>query len=436
MNITETIRDLFHQPYFISFLAVFACFCFYTLKDGKSTPFKKIIWITYTSLAIVTFLIFVVSAINRYYDPQVWDFGAWYLYGKVAAPGYNYYSPENFNTVFNSILPSLPLPLSDYGGFVEAAVNVGFPYPPPTILYFAPLGFFTYNAAYIVWTSFSMVFVVADVYLIYSLFFKSYRWNGLLLASILFFIFLPTLSTISFSQTNFFLLFYLLMMAKYPDKKFTGILFTLAVFTKPYMLILGLFFILRKKWGIILYSILSAILLNGLIFILYGKDIFISYLFDNPTNRAASWAFSEKVNQSLNAVLLRHHLITLDHPVVYVYIIAGILLLMGLFLGFLLKRKLYDFILPTLLLVGLLIYPGTLSHYGVILLFIIFQFFEEKNQLGFKPYFNIFIIAAFFYLTTISVFSAICFLIITIVFKAFLLNTPERNLSKIVNQRI
>jgi len=423
MNISELIRNSFHQPYFVCLLAIFACFCFYKLNEKKRTPFTKIIWILYSVLFASSISIFVISAIQRYYNPQVWDFGAWYLYGKVAAHGYDFYLPENFNTVFNLIRPTMPS--LDYSGFIGSAVNVGFPYPPPTILYFIPLGFFSYNTGYIIWTLFTMVFVVADVYLIYSMFFKSYRWNGLLLTGILFFIFLPTLSTISFSQTNFFLLFYLLMIAKYPDKKISGILLTLLVFTKPYMLILVLFFIIRKKWQPIIYFVLSSLLINGLMLVLYGRDIFVSYVLDNPSHRAPARVFSEDVNQSLNAVLLRNNLISLTHPMSYVYIIIAVLLLMGSFLFFLHRKKLYDFVLPTLLLTGLLIYPGTLSHYGVLLLFITFQFFNQEKELGFSRNRNILIIGIFYYLTTISVFSAICFLLIVILLKSLKPFSPK-----------
>jgi len=83
------------------------------------------------------------------------------------------------------------------------------------------------------------------------------------------------------------------------------------------------------------------------------------------------------------------------------------------------KRKLYDFIWAILVLVSLIVYPGTLSHYGVLLLFIIFQFFNEKGQLGFNPYLSIAIIGIFYYLTTFSVFASMCFLLVIVVLKSF-----------------
>ena len=82
------------------------------------------------------------------------------------------------------------------------------------------------------------------------------------------------------------------------------------------------------------------------------------------------------------------------------------------------RRALDDYILVFLLLVGLLIYPGTLSYYGVLLLFIIFQFFEEEGQLGFNGYVTTGIVAIFYYLSTFSTFLCICFLLSMVLFKS------------------
>ena len=414
MSMIDSIRNLFQQPAFVAFLAILACACFYILKAEKKS-YSKLIWAAYLAIFAVSFSLFIATAIYRILHPQIWDFTCFYLWGKAAAGGYDFYKPESLHAVYNS----LHLPAMSYEGFVDEIVNVGFFYPPPSILYFAPLGYMSYNTALISWTVLNMFFVVASIYLIYSLFFKAYKLNGLLLVAILFFILRPSLSTLNFSQTNFILLFYLLLMVKYQDNKFAGIILALAIFTKPYMFIFVLFFLLRKKWTTILYFIISAVGITGLTFALFGKAPFITYIFDNPVHRMPLSIFTETINQSLHAVLLRHNLITIDKPMLYLSIIGGILIITGIYLLFLLKRKLYDFIWPTLLLVGLLIYAGTLSYYGVLLLFIIFQFFDEKKQSGFNIYLNIGIIGSFYFLSTISVFSSICFLLIVIILKSF-----------------
>ncbi len=413
MNFINFARDILHQPYFASFLAVAVCICFYILK-AENKNFRKIVWIAYSLLFILTIAILIGNILIRLSHPQIWDFTAFYLYGKVADAGYDYYLPENFHLVYNTLtLPPLP-----YREFVEEVVNAGFLYPPPTILLFAPLGFLSYNTALITWTIFNLFFAIGCIYLAYDLFFKKYKLNGLMLVTMLFFLLSPVRQTISFSQTNFILFFLLLLMYKYSDRKFAGILLALAVFTKPYVIVFGLFFLLRKQWKTISYFIISSLVLVGITALLFGVKPFISYIFNNPSKRLPAWVFSEDINQSLHAVLLRLNFIEFDKPLIYTIISAGVFLVTAFYLFYLLKKKLYDYIWAILLLVALLIYPGTLSYYGVLLLFIIFQIFDEKSPLGFNRYISVPIIFIFYYLSAISLFACIWFLIVITIAKS------------------
>lgn len=407
-----------------------ACSCYYMLVSDK-TYIRSRIWFLYSILFSIALYFFVSQVAGRIHTPAIWDFSAFYLYGKVAYEGYNFYLPENFHLIFNS----LNLPFTDFEGLVEYVVNVGFPYPPPTIIYFLPLGLLPYKTALIYWTIFNLLFVFGSIYLVYIMFFKSEKINGLMLVTILFFIFPQVQSTIFYSQTNFIVLFYLLLMKKYADHKFAGIILALAFLTKPYMIIFGLFFLLTKKWKTLIYFITSSIFLFGVTIILFGKEPLLSYLFNNPTHRLPIEVYSEGINQSLQAILLRQNIISIMKPEIYGLISLGTLLSTTVFSIFLLKRKLYDYIWAILLLSVLIIYPGTLSHYAVLLLFIIFHFFDEKKQLGFDLYLNIPIIGIFYYLALDSVFKSMCFLLIIIILKLFWPILPfdqnaQRNLSE------
>jgi hypothetical protein len=355
------------------------------------------------------------------HHPEIWDFSAFYLYGKVAADGYDFYLPNNFHIVYNLLnLPALlNIPNASFAGFVNDCVNVGFPYPPPTILYFAPLGYLSYQTALIVWTLFISSFAFACIYLIYSMFFKEYKLNGLMLVSILFFALSQTRGTVFYTQTNFILLFLLLLMKKYSDKKTAGIFLALAFFTKPYMLIFLFYFIIRKKWYSILYFILSSVVLIGFTLTFFGKAPFVSYIFNNPATRTPKGIFLEDINQSLHSILLRHNLITFNSPEAYFFISMAILILTGIFLLYLSKKKLYDNIWAVLLLIGLMIYPGTLGHYGVLLLFIIYQFFDTHSLPRPNTYLNILTIGIFFLLISFSLFLTICYLLIIIIMRSF-----------------
>jgi hypothetical protein len=394
--------------------AVIACICFYLLKN-RNISYKKIIWGLYAVIFAVASYLFLSKAINRMITPEIWDFTCFYLYGKVAVGGYDFYQPANFHLVFNS----LHLPFLDYKEFIDEVVNVGFPYPPQTILYFAPLGLFDYKVGLVLWTLLNLFFAFGCIYQIYKQFFKEDKLNGFILLCSLFFILTPSRSTVFYSQTNFIILFYLLLIKRYSDRGIAGIFLALAFFTKPYLLILCGYFIVRRKWKALAYFLISTIILSGLTIALFGTEPFLSYLHNNSALRLPAFVYSETINQSLHAVLLRLNLISLNRPIIYASIAGIILILTGIYLLFLLKRNLFDYILPTLLLVGLLIYPGTLSYYGVVLLFIIFQFFNEKNQLGFSIYINIFIVGLFYFLSSYSFFTCICFLLVVMILKSF-----------------
>jgi hypothetical protein len=390
-----------------------ACLCYLILKSDKQ-KLKLCTWIIYSLLLIISVYLFSSVVILRIQTPEIWDFSAFYLYGKVAAGGYNFYKPENFHVVFNAI----NMPFTDFFGFIEEVVDVGFPYPPQTMLYFLPLGFLSYDNALICWTLFNLLFVIGSIYLIYTLFLLPDKLNGLMLVLILFLVSAQVRSTVSFSQTNFILLFFLLLMKKYSNRGFVGIILAFAIFTKPYMLIFGLFFLLIRNWKAIYYFTFSSAFLTGLTIIIIGKETFLGYFTNNATQRMPKWQFSEPINQSLHAVLLRANLISLDKPLTYLFIAMALFAVVLALVVYLLKKKNYDFIWALLLLIGLLIYPGTLSYYGTLLLFITFQFFHKEQPLALHSYLIIPVIGLFNYLNIASVFASICFLLIIVIYQS------------------
>jgi hypothetical protein len=413
MNFIQFIKDAWQQPYFGAVLAMLSCFCFYGLSNVEKPPKKIIVFIFYGVFAVSAAL-FLLKVVEIFLHPVVWDFTAFYLYGKVAAAGYNVYVPESFHTVFATMHD---LPALDYAEFSQEVVNTGFLYPPQTILLFAPLGFLSYKAAILCWTIFTLLFVPGCIYQAYTQFFKPYKWTGLIFVTSLFFLLSPVRATVIFSQTNFILLFLLLLMYKYADKKYAGILLALAIFTKPYMIVFSLYFLWRKKWQALFYFTASVLIFTIATFLCFGKDIFVTYIFDNPSKRLPAWVFQEQINQSLHAVLLRAKVITIGTPFIYYCIVGAGLLLTGIFLFYLAKRKQYFFMWAVLLLSGLLLYPGTLSYYGTLLLFIVFRFFDTKEVFGFSPNINIVLIGVFYFLSSLSVFSCIWFLLCIVVYK-------------------
>jgi len=391
--------------------SIIGCVCFFLSNSKRLLP--NAVRITYAGLFLTAISFFIYRIIIVIGDPYMYDFTAFFLWGKTAAQGYDFYLPQNLQRVFQS----LQLPPENYSVFSEEIVDVGFLYPPPTILYFAPLGFLSYKVAVISWAIFNALFALGCIYLIYDLFFKKYKMNGLMLVTILFIFFKPVLQTVAFLQTNFIVLFYLLLVKKYLDKKIAGCFLALAMFTKPYMAILILFFLIKKKWQAVVYFLVGSAILVGITVLFFGVAPFRSYMFNNPALRIPEWVYSEIVNQSLHAVLIRLDLISGGKSLMYIQIVVVIVLLSIFYLVYLLERGFYDYVLPFLLLIGLLLYPGTLMYYGVLLLFVVFQFFDQKTQLAIANVYLITGIVAIFYgLSAVSTFLAICFLLLIIVF--------------------
>lgn len=410
MSILLQLKSIFNfflnSPIGISILAAIstAGFCFYNHKNGL---IKLIMRISFVSIFVIVVVSFLSTIKFRLFNFQIWDFTSFYLWANVAVQGQNFYLPEASQLVFGS----LELPNADFKDFIEGIVNVGFLFPPPTLFYFYILGFFNYETALMIWTCVILLFLIGSMTHVYKHWFIGYKISGLLLVVTLFLLFPSVKFTIICSQTNFILLFWFLLLFHFADQKYAGIFLALAFLTKPFMLIFGLYFLISKNWKAIVYFIGTGGLLSIVSIIAFGTNTFISYFTNNPTQRLPHWQYSEDINQSLHAILLRAGLISLDSPVIYLVIFLTILVSAFVYSIYLFRRNLKTQVWVVLMLTGLLIYPGTLSYYSVILLFIILPLVVEKIQL---PALIIPSVGFFYYLSTISVFALISFLFVIV----------------------
>ncbi len=403
MDITKLVPSL---------LVLAACFCFYILRQ-KEIKYKSATIATQWFVFCSGIYFFGEKLLYRLKNPEIWDFSSFYIWGKVAVKGQNFYLPENSEAVYNF----LNLPFLKDKVFFEEIIKVGFLYPPPTMLYFAPLGLLSYKTAMIIWTFFNLIFFVASLKIIYDLFFKAKDINGLILITSIALLLSPVRATVFFSQTNFIVLFFLLMMKKYQGSPYGGVFLCLAMFTKPYMAIFFVYFLIIRNKRAILYFFTTAIALSLLSVLLFGYEVFLSYFLNNPVKRLPEAVYFEDINQSLHSVLLRAGLINSGNSLTFMVVSFLIIIISAVFLFFLYKKKYFDTIWVTLLLCGLIIYPATLSYYGVLCLFIIPHFFDEKSELFLNPSFGIIIVTATIFLCTINFFSALIFLSAVVFFK-------------------
>lgn len=336
---------------------------------------------------ISVFLVILLSyrLYKTYLTIPDWDFLSFYLYSLAGQSGGNFYDPALFNEIFSNLANKPPF----RSNFIEACVNVGFVYPPPTMFLLYPLAWVDLQTGFIIWQSIMIAFLVIAVYLLANFFSKennltSSRIINLLVIINLILLFPNLLQTIRLSQTNTAFLVFLLLMLKKPDHWSSGVMLILLIMIKPLAIFLSVYFIIQKNWKVLTVAFISgiiALLSTGFIF---GFDIYLNYFSSPPTDRMPEWVFSESVNNSLSAHLIRFNqefFNLLDNTTLMIFtIFIGILLLIVTSVAsWQLSRKssLLSFVI--FIPLSLVIYPGTLSHYSIFLIPVILCVFEIIN---------------------------------------------------------
>ena len=316
-------------------------------------------------LAISTIFIFHVGneTYTHYYQPPVWDFQVFWLNGRVGAQGLNFYIPENYHAMAQTLQPD--------EGFTREILDVGFWYPPMTMLLFVPLGWFDISNAYLLWQILNLLICAACIYILWGLFPNENRKFGLLLVSALIFRLTPVHSTFHFSQTNFIALLFFLMFWRYRSKDWSGIWLALCVVIKPYMALLYIYPFFTRKWRMLTVAVSSLLMLTLLSVLAFGSDVFVSFFVENPTSKLPILAYTEGINQSLLSTILRfdrHQAISKSPLLNPLYLGLSLLLTSITIWVTVMKKNSEDWTVLSILFLALIVYPASLEHYGVFLI--------------------------------------------------------------------
>jgi hypothetical protein len=407
MNLIGWIRLVWQQPLTPAILAAAASYCFYG-KPKLGSRLGRMSFLGLRFFFIIALLIFSFTLVERFANQEVFDFTAFYLYGKAAVLGHNIYDSEQLQTVFSNLTDLPPL---NYIEFREEIVNTGAMYPPFSLLLYGPFGTLSYVVAEKSWMLFTWLFIPLCIHQIRRIWFREAGAEGLMLVATLVMLLGASRQTAHFLQTNFITLYLLLLMKRFEDRPLAGFFLALGMLVKPYMALLGLVFIFRKQWITMAVAAITAAAYSLITLAIWGKGLFVSYLFDNPSKRLPDWVFKEPINQSLNGVLLRWKIISPGSNQTYTILVFMILLLTFFMLYWLGRRKMGSWHWTFVLLTALLIYPGTLSYYGVVLLFVLFFMFVDTPLSNASGLFKAVIAGALFWLATVSLFAAILILL-------------------------
>jgi hypothetical protein len=344
-----------------------------TLTTGIAVPLLLILWSSGGSLrrspwpAAAVLLWYgsglVHAAAGNVHVPREWDYACFWLYGHIAAAHQNIYDPAVFARFASPFTPS--------DEFRAAVLNVGFPYPPPTIALFLPLGFIDrVRAGLAIWYGVQFAALLGAAWVLARTFMPAEGWRSVLLILALVATLPATLMNVDNAQTNFILL--LLVALALRDRGSSGgaIWEMLAVWVKPYTAALLLLDAVKRQWRRLLVAVLTAAASFAAVALVLGPATLTSFMRANPAAREPAYAFTEYLNQSLLAIVLRLHgalpqHVSALHEPLYV---AGALLLAGL-TAVLCARTTAESEagFAATLLLGLIVYPGTLSSYGVVL---------------------------------------------------------------------
>ena len=341
----------------------------------------KKLWLTViTSLFLLSISTITILNIAKYiyhnYDrPPEWDFLVFWLDGHVAIKGENFYNPQSYQ--------NMSLPYDPDNSFKDEIINVGFKYPPFAMFLFMSLGLLNISRAYLIWQILNLLLSLGCIYWLWKLFLNEYGLLSFLLIAALLFRLTPAFNTFYFAQTNFIALFIFLVFWKNRSKTWSGILLTLGIMVKPYTGILYLYPILKKNWGMLWVTILSLLLLLCSSLAVFGLDVFQDF-FINITSKVPVYLYTEAVNQSILAAILRANQNQIvQGPQLLNPLYLAISLTLSLITGWVAVKNIRindTWVILSILFLALIVYPATLQHYSTFLILPVVLLLQQARQ--------------------------------------------------------
>lgn len=360
------------------------------------------------------FLVAVIATLGRYCVKQAvvtaeqlpeWHISAFWLYGRVAVTGGNYYSPEALRREWRSPHTSQ--------AFVREVLHTGFPYPPPTILLVAPLGYLTLRNAAIVWQAVSAGAALATVFLLWRLFLPNSGPLGLAVTAAMTLGHRATLWNIELTQSGLLVLLCVTLFWTARDRLAGGLFLALGTVVKPVVALLGPYLVLRGKWKAVAIAIGAYLLLALLAIALFGWPAFSSFFSSSPLSRIPGWMYTGHNSQSILAVALRAAGVgptnwALEAPwrnPMFLSLGGAVLICTLLLIAALVRwagSLGSELALAISVCAALLLYPNTLNHYTVLLLPPVIFLWTRAAELRMTPLTAIGVVSATYWLVLIK----------------------------------
>jgi len=252
---------------------------------------------------------------------------------------------------------------------------------PTTTFLILPVAGFNHQEARTLWILFNLIlFSLTLVFIIRRMKFD-HLWVPLLL--ILFFTFQPLYENIVSAQAYIFIFCLLaFVFFGYISQKFKlpGILLGLVLILKSAGTFLFLFFLIKKRWELVLFAILTIISLFLISLPLLGLDSWIAYA-NKLIDYSSSPTLSVTAYQTVHSFF--HHLFTFDekwnqYPLLNLPMLAKFLTLIVtlsvIFVSswFVLKSQNKSLAFSTFIIMGLILNPASIDYHYVLILIPVF----------------------------------------------------------------
>ncbi|MFN8392902.1 MAG: glycosyltransferase family 87 protein [Bdellovibrionota bacterium] len=318
------------------------------------------------AVTVVSIVLLLINVAAQLPEPTQWDFGGYYAYGLAGRAHANFYEP----------LTNLPLPFSDApsSDFVEEVLNVGFPYPPPTMFLLWPFASLPYTAAFLVWSACNLLALFLAAHLTNQAVRRDVPhlmpFNPILA---LFCLWPPVAVSTYLGQSNAFVLLALAAAYRFRLLPISGAALALGVFVKPWVALLFLWPLSRRRWKVLVAGTLTFVLSFFLAVIAFGAEVIRTYFSFGFTKRLPKGVLLDSVNESLLSTAKRVfdvYIFPGQNVGLYVFFVLATLIAASTLFVLLGKKCPSDAAsLSLLVATALLLYPHSLEHYSSALIF-------------------------------------------------------------------
>lgn len=344
------------------------------VDNDNGLSFAALIYGLWSALAIIH---------TNFVAPHEWDFMCVYLDGRTLALGLDPYQPGDYALA----LPQIEMPMQPSAVFKEEILDVGFKYLPFSMLLYAPLGWFSFEVSHTLWVLVNWAAAIYAGYLLYRM--SDWQQVGRLtpwLIAALCLLWPASKPAIHFENSHG--LMWLAVMLIWRDRQHprAALWLTLSLLLKPFFVLMFGYFVLRGRWRTVGWALLGTSLLGGLAWLCFGSEPFWSFLFDNPNQRVPTFQYTSRVNHSLLSNLVRwtDFDFSQGHSPLHMplfWLVGGSLGLLSVIQAMRLPAQREEWAMALLLATAVIVYPGALKPYSLLLLPVLLLIWREGTVL-------------------------------------------------------